>query len=317
MWSRKTWKTRILALATGFAIGLTLVLIYTFIAGLFVRKHPAIPGEGPANGSKCLSGDSFAQPEEVLSALKSDDVSTRRDLYRRLFLRPGIATTYYDYERDKDYPERADRVRLQYVNLDDAPDAEALVTFVRFANPVALVLKKNSCGWEPIIALSAWLRFEDYPYDDWIELPETIRPGVHEILIHDSTSDATRYVRQARLLKLIDGSLEQIAEIEEETITPLDQYRGPDWGDVRQRRINRYVFLRGRAARLQIESSSEVIKYSGNAPTYTYWLETDGAWHVSRKHWRARPAERIKFLGSHTEQFAWDEQRKRFVKDGE
>ena len=33
-------------------------------------------------------------------------------MFQRLFLRPRVATIYYDYERDLNYPERADRARL-------------------------------------------------------------------------------------------------------------------------------------------------------------------------------------------------------------
>ena len=53
-------------------------------------------------------------------------------VFNQLLLRPDIATVYYDYERDINYPERADRARLQYVQLDDSPELEALLTFVRF-----------------------------------------------------------------------------------------------------------------------------------------------------------------------------------------
>ena len=93
-------------------------------------------------------------------------------------------------------------------------------------------------------------------------------------------------MRNVRILKLINGTLEQIAEFTEETIQPLEGYREPDWPDVKRREVSRYTFLpesTGQAARLRIETLDEAIKYSGAPPAYTYWLETDGAWHASRK----------------------------------
>ena len=313
-------KAQIIALITGFMIGLTLVFIYSLIASLFGSTHQRPKNVEQSNQPRCSSGEYFATPEDVLSSLKSEEVSARRDAFRRLFLRPGITTVYYDYERDRNYPERADRVRLQYLNLDESSEAEALITFVRLENPVALILKRETCGWRLIAALSSWLRFEDYPYEDWLELPETIRPGTHEILIRDSTGDAAQYTRKARLLKLIDGSLEQVAEFEEEAIRPLAEYHEPDWSNVKHHQMTRYTFLpetQDKAARLQLEVFDEVVKYSGAAPIYTYWLETDGAWHASRKHWRSRPAERSKLLHTRKQEFVWDEQRRKFVKDSQ
>jgi len=316
----RRWKSRVAALTTGFTTGLLLVFICSFLAGHLALKRPlklqsAHPQQLPVP-SACA--DEFASPEDLLSALKSQDVSARRDVYRRLFLHPGMAISYYDYERDRDYPERADFARLQYVRLDNSPDAEALITFVRFEYPVAVILKKSVCGWRVIAGLSAWLRFEDYPYRNWIELPEMIEPGVHELLIRDSTGDATRYVRKVRILKLVGDSLEQVAEFEEEAITPLDNYHGADWSDVKYHRSTRYDFFQEsteQAARIRLETASDVVKYSAAAPAYTYWSETDGAWHVSPGHWRSRPAKQIKSLDTCVEQLVWDKQRKRFVEE--
>src|SRR5215813_13539831 len=100
----------------------------------------------PTAVSPCI--DYFNSPEEVLAALKSPEVSVRRNMLGELLLRPEVNTVYYDYERDLNYPERADRARLQYVQLDASPEPEALLTFVRFEHPVALVFKKKSCGWQ-------------------------------------------------------------------------------------------------------------------------------------------------------------------------
>lgn len=310
------WKSRLIALLTGFGIGLVLFLIVSFVAGLFRAQRRGTPHIGPMGQQPCGAGDSFSSPEEVLAALKSEDVLIRREVFRRLFLRPGVTTTYYDYERDRDYPERAERAVLKYVELDGSGGAEALLTFVRHENPVALILKKEECGWRTVGALSAWLRFEDYPYADWLELPETVERGVHEILVRDSNGDATQYSRNARLLKLTGGALAQIAEFREESIGPVADYKGADWSDVKRREATHYTFLPGAGpARLRLETREEIIKYSGSPQAYNFWMETDGAWHTSRKQWRERPAASLRLLGTRTREFVWDEQRQRFIEE--
>ncbi|MBA3319890.1 MAG: hypothetical protein H0T45_00390, partial [Pyrinomonadaceae bacterium] len=69
--------------------------------------------------------------------------------------------------------------------------------------------------------------------------------------------------------------------------------------------------------RVEIETSEEVIKYSSAAtapPAYLYWTEGDGAWHSARRHWRHRPAARVKLLAQNKRQLVWDQQRRAFVK---
>jgi hypothetical protein len=310
------WKSRAIAFVTGFCIGLLLFLGISFIVGLFrARQRPAPPG-GPMGQHPCGEASGFSSPEEILAALRSEDVLVRREVFRRLSLRPGVTTAYYDYERDRDYPERAVRAWVRYVELDKQGEAEAVLTFVRYENPVALILKKEECGWRLVSALSAWLRFEDYPYMDWLELPETVERGVHEILVRESSGDATRYTRNARLLKMTDGALTQVAEFTEESIKPVEGYGAADWSDVKQREVTRPAFTANeRGVRLRLETQEEVIKYSGVPSAFTFWLETDGAWHTSRKQWRERPAARLRLLGNRTRELVWDEQRKRFIEE--
>jgi hypothetical protein len=314
----RRWKSRAAAFAICFIIGLLIAFVYSFIAGLF--GSPKVDQERAGASStrdRCAEADYFAQPEELLSALKSEEVSVRREMFRRLFLRPGVSSIYYDYERDLEYPERADRANLEYLNLDESTEDEALLTFVRFEHPVALVLKREACGWKVVAALGAWLRFEEYPYRDWIELPEAIQHGTHEILVHESRGDASSYVRTARLLKLMDGSLKEIAAFEEESIKPVSEYHAQDWSEVRQRRLTSFTFsseAAGGQAHLNLQTTDELIKYKDSAPAYTFWSETDGGWHTAHKNWTTRPYEKLKSLGSQTEQLTWSEQEKRFVK---
>jgi len=316
----RRWRSRIIAFAFGFTSSLLAVFIYSLIAGLFTSaphdaRPPIVGAQGP-----CLAEAYFASPEAILAALKSEDVGVRREMFRRLFLRPGATTIYYDYERDREYPARAAEARVRYVNLDADAEPEALLTFVRFAQPVALVLKRDTCGWQLCAALSAWLRFEDYPYQDWLELPELFASGTHEILLRESTGDASTYVRKARVLKLSNGTLTQIAEFNEEEIKPVADYHGADWSDVKQREVTRYMVgpVSAHAApQLRLATTRELIKYSGGAPGYTCWLETDGAWHALARHWRTRPAVRLKALADRIENFVWDEQRRRFIAFGE
>jgi hypothetical protein len=295
------WKSRFVSFTLCFAIGFA-------IAAITLRRQQSRP---------CATADYFNSPEEVLAALKSPEVSVRKSMLSRLLLRPDVATVYYDYERDLNYPERADRARLQYVQLDDSPESEALLTFVRFEHPIALVFKKKSCGWHLIAAVSSWQRFEDYPYENWLGLCEAIEPGVRQLFVRDSHGDATSYVRKARLLRLNGDALIQVAEIEEEAIEPVSDYHGPDWSDLKRHRINRYVFAyerEGEGANIRSEVTEETIKLNGAAPRYSYWLETDGSWHARESNWSRRAATRVNLLGVSTEVLFWNAQEGRFVK---
>ena len=307
------WKSRAAAFLICFVIGLCMVLLCAALIRhlLSKRRSPKIESAR----TDCPSSGYFKQPEDVLAALKSNEVSARREMFRRLFLSPTIKTVYYDYERDLNYPERADRAQLRYVQMDEGSETEALLTFVRFEHPLALVFKKEACGWRLIAAFGSWLRFDDYPYDDWLSLPETINAGVHELLLRESAGDASSYQRKARVMKLIDGSFRQIAEITEETVNPVDGYERADWSDVKRRQASRYTFIQTKndaPAHVEIEVTDEVVKYEGTRPSYSYWLETDGAWHALRKSWNERQASQIKLLGIRREYLVWSEQEKRF-----
>jgi len=305
------WKSRFIAFILCFAIGFVVAAIG---AGIFSRK---LNLQSRTTTSPCVTADYFNSPEEVLAALKSPEVEVRKAIFNRLLLRPGVATVYYDYERDLNYPERADRAQLQYVQLDDSPQTEALLTFVRFEHPLALVFNKKSCGWQLVAALSSWLRFEDYPYENWLSLPQAIEPGIHQLLVRDSNGDSTSYVRKARLLRLNGDALTQIEEIEEEAIEPISGYDGPDRNDVKRHRVNKYSFLDGRAfqgATITNEMTDEIIKLNGTAPRYSYWLETDGSWHARESNWSRRAATRVKVVNVTRQSLVWNSQEGRFVK---
>lgn len=314
----RRWKWRLIAFLTGLLLGLALVLLVSLLNSLF-RSHSRNSARSEQfTQRECDLLDSFQSPEEILAALKSEDVAIRREVFRRLFLRPAVSTIYYDYERDRDYPERAERAELRYINLDGESGDEAVITFVRYENPVALIIKKDRCGWRLVAALSAWLRFEDYPYQGWIEMPATIKPGVHEILLRESSGDSARYSRNVRLLKLIDGSLVEIAEFTEESIRPLEDYKEADWNDVKRLKATRSTFIpgsEGNTARIRLETKEEIVKYSGSPPAYTFWTETDGAWHAARQHWRERAMKRIQSVYTLTRELVWDNERKRFVEE--
>jgi hypothetical protein len=305
------WKSRLIAFIVCFVVGFAAaVLLGRDRIWEFLRRQQT-------RTAACGPADYFNSPEEVLAALKNPEVNVRRNVFNRLLLRPDVRTVYYDYERDLNYPERADRARLQYVQLDDSPEEEALLTFVRFEHPVALVFKKESCGWQLISALSSWLRFEDYPYENWLSLCEAIEPGIRQIVIRDSYGDSSSYVRKARLLRLKGNALTQIAEIEEEVIEPVSGYDGSDWSNVKRHRVNRYVFAyerEGEGANIGNQVTEEIIKLDGAVPRYSYWLETDGSWHARESNWNRRAATRVKLLRESTEILWWNSQEGRFVK---
>lgn len=288
------WKSRLTAFAICFVIGLVVaVIVAAFLRQRHHKTQPAL--------TRCQTDDYFNQPEEVLTAIKNNEVSVRREMFKRLLLRPEISTVYYDYERDLNYPERADRARLEYVQLDDTPPTEAVLTFVRLEHPMALIFTKDSCGWKPVGALSSWLRFEDYPYDNWLTLPATIKPGLHELLVRESNGDSTSYIRKARLLRLDHGHLTQIAEFEEELLGPVNDYAGEDWSDVKRRQSSKVTFFPGENAGLEIETTTSLIKLRGPIPSYSYWLETDGTWHTQKRNWNARSSQVLKVLRVHKE----------------
>ncbi len=305
------WKSRTSAFAVCFTAGVIAAFAYAAFLGLFLRKHAQPEVHRPAYS--CEAGMYFAHPDEVLAALKHTDVNVRRDMFQRLFVRPSISTVYYDYERDLNYPERPDRLRLEYVQLDDSPESEAILSFVRFDQPVALVLKKEACGWRLVGALSSWLSFEDYPYVNWVTLPETVTPGVHEVLLRESFGDATSYERRARLLKLTDVGLTQIAEFKEESLTPVEEYGKADWNDVKLRQIGKATFNPGRLPQIAIETTEEVVTLNGAPPSYSYWLETDGSWHTVKRNWISRPSQIIKHRGHKVTVLKWNKQEARFV----
>src|SRR4051812_37018639 len=96
---RFRWRLAVGALC--FFVGLLLASVYVLLAGLFEprveRSNPAAP-----RPEACAPGEAFTSPGEVLAALKDEEVGVRREVFRRLLLRPGVETVYYDYERDKD-----------------------------------------------------------------------------------------------------------------------------------------------------------------------------------------------------------------------
>ncbi len=302
------WKSRLTAFAICFAIGLAAAVIVAFM----LRQKHHQPQLTP-----CQTNDYFNRPEEVLTAIKSDEVSVRREMFKRLLLRPEISTVYYDYERDINYPERADRARLDYVQLDDTSPAEVVLAFVRLEHPMALIFSRDSCGWKPVGALSSWLRFEDYPYDNWLTLPTTIKPGIHELLVRDSNGDATSYIRKARLLRLDRGQLTQIAEFDEEILDPVEGYGDIDWNDLKQKQSSNITFSPGSASdnpTIRIETTTSLIKLRGPIPSYSYWLETDGAWHTKKRNWSARSSQTLRVVNITKEPWlVWNATTGRFV----
>ena len=301
------WKSRLTAFTICFVIGLAAALII----GVIVRRQRH--RQRQTQITRCAIDDYFNRPEEVLAAIKSDEVDVRRAMFKRLLLRPEITTIYYDYERDLNYPERVDRARLEYVQLDDTSETEALLTFVRLEHPTALVFSRESCGWKLVAALSSWLRFEDYPYDNWLTLPATIKPGIHELLVRDSNGDATSYVRKARLLRLDHGRLAQIAEFDEEILEPVKEYVGYGWNDVKRKQSRNVTFSPGDNPVIQIETTTSFIKLRGSIPSYSYWSETDGVWHAAKRNWNARSARVIEVLSVSTQPLAWIASEGRFV----
>ena len=286
------WKSRAVAFVICFVIGFLVAAIVAALWSRFGNKRQEVS----ATPTPCATADYFNSPEEVLAALKDPEVSVRRNMRSRLLLRPDTSTVYYDYERDFNFPERADRAQLRYDQLDDSLDQEALLTFVRFEHPVALIFKKKSCGWQLVGALSSWLRFEDYPYENWLTLREAIEPGIRQLLVRESHADALYYTRKARLLRLKGDALVQVAEFDEETIRPLKRPNETNWSNVKYRTRSEFVFApvsANEGAHIEQSTEREFIEFEGPAPQYSYWLESDGSWHARKSHWNRRPASQL------------------------
>lgn len=312
----RRYRGRLSVFALSFAVGVLLAVVLKVVLVQFVQSVGMSMKVTQLSPTTCAPGNTFASPEEVLGALRSDDVDNRREIFRRLSVLPNLMTAYYDFERDMDFPALAGSVKLRRINLDDSPDEEALVTFVRGESPAAVVLKHYECGWKAVAVVSSWLRFEDYPYADWLELPEAIRPGRHVIIVRDSTGDAMRYTRRARVLRLDGDHLEQMVEVEEEAIGPVEGYAGTDWADMKRRRTGVLFFTPSSAdspARLRVEYRDEVVRYSGVEPLNVYWSDADGIWHQARRHWRTRHCETVKPAVVSEDQFIWSEQKNRFI----
>src|SRR5947209_9490815 len=336
----RRYKGRLAVFALSFAVGVALAVVLKFVLVRFVERERVTAKAAESARGACAQGDTFSSPEEIAGALRSEDVGVRSEMMRRLSVLPNLLTAYYDFERDADFPARAESVNVRRVILDEEPDEESVVTFVRGESPVAVVLKRRECGWKVVAVVSSWLRFEDYPYADWLELPEAFGAGRHLLLVRDSTGDAARYTRRARLLCVAGDHVEQVAEIDEESIAPVEGYKGNDWEDVKRRRTATFSLTAAQStastpaqvassvpsqpapvaqssvdsiARLRVVYREEVVKYSGVEPLNVFWSEADGVWHQARRHWRSRHFEVLKPAVVSEEQFAWDEQKKRFV----
>jgi hypothetical protein len=292
------WKSRVTALFIGFVVGVAIVFVFSFLMSFFENKTQDIQSTPPV---KCEA--SFKSIDEIIAALKSDDVSVRRGVHRKLFVRPALQTTYFDYERDNEYPERAENVSWQLAQLNDGK-AEAVIRFARLENPIAVVLREDDCGWFVIAVFSSWLRFDDYPSNDWFELKETIERGVFEILLRESTGDAVSYVRKVRVLKLIGDHFKQIAEVEEERIQPFENYYGKDWSNVKLISQSKLDFEN--PGRIKINTTEEQIKFEGEPSSQLFFSETDGTWHAKRKHWRTRNFKQMKLIEKKTGVMVWD-----------
>lgn len=338
----KHWRVRLLACLVGFALGLSVVSARNLLRGLWMKDdritnnsitrgtRPITPTAGTtaaATSGGCAAAEAAEaaeasaeelRPERILEAIQSAEVSVRRAAFRRLSLQPAADANFYDFARDRDFPERAELARLQYVNLDDSAEPEALITFVRWQQPAAIVFQRTACGWRVAAILSSWLRFEDYPYREWLELPQLFAPDQHAILLRESAGDAAHYTRRVRLLRLAHGGLVEVAEFTEEETGPLEGYAGADWNDVKQRRVCRYVWQPewgAHPAQLRLECGEEVVRYAGLAPLHSFRCEADGSPHQLRTHWRNRDASRIETRATRVELLTWNEHRERFVSE--
>lgn len=291
----QTWKMRLIGCIAGFSIGWLMFVLYQTLAGFFTfnspqpQPHPRVVIPHSENSRVC-----FSNPEVIISAIKSDDVAIRREMYCKLRSFPPHQTVYYTYDRDEQFPEKAERIDLEYLNLDSSQEDEAVISFLKSETPMVVVLKKQSCGWDVMATLRLPFVSGDFFSESWIAFPCLIENGIHEILVRESSTDATHYVRTVHILKLMDGRLQSILEFEEESLESKPDYVGPDWSDCKQKKLTDYFTssdAQGNTRFLDLKTTVETVHFHGAVPVYTYWKESDQTLHSLKIHWRKRASQ--------------------------
>lgn len=254
----------------------------------------------------------YHSPEFVISLISHSEPIIRQEIFRELFLRPTKNNTYYDYQRDLDYPERADNITLDYVQLDKAQPKAAIIKFIHLGMPSAIVMQKQQEGWIVLDTFSAFGKFWENNYTDWLRTESLIETGVCEILIKEATSDNSSYSSKLVIFKLIDNKLTKVGEILVEQVLP--RYTNNKY--IPNEKLLSYISYQAiyqPIPCIKLTQEHSIIEYIGEISTHKYWSDIDLCWHTAKQHWHNRPYKTTESISFSQRFLQWDNEKKLFV----
>lgn len=275
--------------------------------------------------SRYCDGTEFTNPQEVIQGLSNPELQLRQAMCHRLFRRPAGTNIYFDYQRNFDYPEPATDATLTYINLDEDPKKEAIIKLTYWCTPLAIVMQQDLCGWHVVAILSPWLGqgFKDTLDQDWLVPVSLINPQSNELLLKQSWGDNLTYQRRLLILKLIQGQLVKVGELEDCTIKPVNHYSEKGWPNTKTYRWATYDFQNSTYKSLNSITytilgsitytiNEETVEYANVTPAENYQSALNGC--LVTDHWRNRYKITQRKLPSLTSILEWDALQQRFVK---
>lgn len=254
----------------------------------------------------------YPSPEHIISLITHPEPIIRRGIYGELFLRPNKDNIYYDYQRDVEYPERADNVKLEYVKLDKISET-AIIKFVHLGNPSAIILQKQINGWVVIDCFSSWEKSFDKNLDNWLQTISLIEPDIYEILVREVTTDASSYHSQLTIFKLVNNQLKKVGELPELVVKQHPNNK-ENWADIKNLTITSYQKPNSSNPNFLLNIKQEIIQYIGEVPEYIYWSDVDNSWHTAKQHWHNRPYKVLEVVGQKEVVLQWSSEKQYFIK---
>lgn len=254
----------------------------------------------------------YQNPEYIIKLITSSEPIIRRNIYKELFLAPKKTNIYYDYQRDLEYPERADNVNLQYVNLDKDNKKEAIITFNHLRTPTAIIMQKQNEGWIVVDTLSALGQMADTKLEDWLQTVSLIEPNSCELLIKKAAEDNSSYHSEFHILKLINGQLAKVGVIPIEDIQPYLNNQS-NWQDIKHLTKTTYKISTNLLATITLSTNDSIVEYDGTIPKYTHWSDIDNSTHAYNGNWYNRSYHVLYFHEDRQNILEWDSQQQKFV----
>lgn len=306
----KLWKgfySRIFAFTFCFMLG-------SLLAILFIKTPDRLKTviKEPVKLENTSFRKAYPSPEHIVSLITHPEPIIRRGIYQELFLRPKKDNIYYDYQRDIEYPERADNVKLEYVKLDKISET-AVIKFVHLGNPSAIILQKQINGWVVIDCLSSWEKSFDNNLDSWLQTVSLIEPNIYEILVREVITDASSYHSQLSIFKLINNQLKKVGELPELVVKQHPNNK-EDWADIKNLTVTTYQKPNSSNPNFLLNIKQEIIHYIGEVPEYIYWSDIDNSWHTAKQHWHNRAYKVLEVIDQKEVVLRWNSEKQYFVK---